>query len=175
MWRSMDVSGGKNLTPTETVSVEVQPSSFSVPFWCSVGRMLGNLGSKLGPCWVWQFCHFAWPLLKSRNRTPPSPPIFVFPEFPKANLTLDGVRFPGRTQVENLRSVGVCGRENRTPTKNDFCEGSFLAPFWGYVGPMFGNLGSNIYLQETFRNPYTFKFSIRGRWSGIFNFHIVSF
>ena len=40
----MDVSGGKNLTPTETVSVGVQPSSFSVPFWCYVGQSWANLG-----------------------------------------------------------------------------------------------------------------------------------
>ena len=105
MWRSMDVSGGKNLTPTETVSVGVQPSSFSVQFWCYVGRMLGNLGSKC--------------LTPSKDPTK-SPEKLFFSWVSKGNLTLDGVRFPGRTHVENLRSVGVCGRENRTPTKNDF-------------------------------------------------------
>ena len=70
---------------------------------------------------------------------------------------------------------GSVGGKTERQQKTTFCEGSFLAPFWGYVGPMFGNLGSNSYLQETFRNPYTFTFSIRGRWSGVFKFHIVSF
>ena len=37
-------------------------------------------------------CHFAWP----RNTDPTKPPEKeFFPEFPKGNLTLGGVRFPG--------------------------------------------------------------------------------
>ena len=58
----MDVSGGKNLTPTETVSVGVQPSSFSVPFWCYVGQSwaiwdlfwthVGSFGGLCGAPWT---------------------------------------------------------------------------------------------------------------------------
>ena len=48
-------------------------------------------------------CHFAWP----RKTVPTkSPEKGLFPEFPKGNLTLGGVRFLGRTQVENWHCAG---------------------------------------------------------------------
>ena len=43
-------------------------------------------------------CHFAWPRKTDPTKSPEKE---LFPEFPKGNLTLGGVRFPGRTQVEN--------------------------------------------------------------------------
>ena len=43
-------------------------------------------------------CHFAWPLKTDPAKSPEKE---FFPEFPTGNLTLGGVRFPGRTQVEN--------------------------------------------------------------------------
>ena len=39
-------------------------------------------------------CHFAWP----RKTGPTKSEKELFPEFPKGNLTLGGVRFPGRTK-----------------------------------------------------------------------------
>ena len=48
-------------------------------------------------------CHFAWPRKMDPTKSPEKE---FFPEFPKGNLTLGGVRFPGRTQVENLHSAG---------------------------------------------------------------------
>jgi hypothetical protein len=47
-------------------------------------------------------CHFAWP----RKTGPTKSEKELFPEFPKGNLTLGGVRFPGRTQVENWHCAG---------------------------------------------------------------------
>ena len=48
-------------------------------------------------------CHFAWPRKTDPTKSPEKE---FFPEFPKGNLTLGGVRFPGRTQVENLHCAG---------------------------------------------------------------------
>ena len=52
---------------------------------------------------LWQFAT----LLDPGKRTPPSPPKkSFFLSFPKETLTLGGVRFPGRTQVENWHCAG---------------------------------------------------------------------
>jgi len=52
---------------------------------------------------LWQFAT----LLGPGKRAPPSPPKKnFFLSFPKGNLTLGGVRFLGRTQVENWHCAG---------------------------------------------------------------------
>ena len=48
-------------------------------------------------------CHVAWPR-KTDHTKPPEKELF--PEFPTGNLTLGGIRFPGRTQVENWHCAG---------------------------------------------------------------------
>ena len=48
-------------------------------------------------------CHFAWPRKTGPTKSPEKE---LFREFPKGNLTLGGVRFPGRTQVENWHCAG---------------------------------------------------------------------
>ena len=53
---STGVSGVKESTPSENFSVEV---IFWALCWADVGPLLGNLGSKLGRCWVlrWAIWH----------------------------------------------------------------------------------------------------------------------
>ena len=48
-------------------------------------------------------CHFAWPRKTGPTKSPEKE---LFPEFPKGNLRLGGVRFPGRTQAENWHCAG---------------------------------------------------------------------
>ena len=48
-------------------------------------------------------CHFAWPWKTGPTKSPEK---WLFPEFAKGNLTLGGVRFPERTQVENWHCAG---------------------------------------------------------------------
>ena len=67
---------------------------------------------------LWQFAT----LLGPGKRAPPSPPKSgFFPELAKGNLTLGGVRFPGRTQVETCpffsqHQAAFLGIDGATPT-----------------------------------------------------------
>ena len=82
----------------------VAPSMWAFPAW--FWRMSGSCAIYVPEndlffaiVYALAICHFAWPRKTDPTKSPEKE---FFPEFPKGNLTLGGVRFPGRTQVENF-------------------------------------------------------------------------
>ena len=60
--------------------------------WVGVAPSMSLKMTYFLPSSTLAICHFAWPLKMGPTKSPEKE---LFPEFPKGNLTLGGVRFPG--------------------------------------------------------------------------------